>query len=66
MAHKIRSFDWHQDNLAVKDYEFPSLEHALSFYRRNRSDFFHSHHIKIYDDEGQVVHDSQQSVDTYA
>ena len=66
MAHRMRSFEWREGRLITNDYDFPSREYALSFYHRNRGDFFHNHKIKIYDEDGVVVHSSDTEGDTYA
>jgi len=64
MKHKVRSHHWYDGILHIKDFIFETLEEALGF-----SQTIDAHHIKIYDEDDQVVHEAQHHgapANTYA
>ena len=63
MSHRVRTYHWINGKLDTKDTIFDDFVSAFSFSRRAGA-----HHVKIFDHEQNLVHDSHPSVniDAYA
>jgi len=59
--HRVRTHDWINGELETRDIFFNSFVSALDFTHRVKS-----HHVKIYNEEGHLLHDSGPTTDTYA
>jgi len=59
--HRVRTHDWVNGILETRDIFFNSFVSALEFTQRVKS-----HHVKIYNDVGNLLHDSGSMTDTYA
>ena len=59
--HRVRTHHWINGILDTKDTIFDDFVNAFSFARRSGA-----HHVKIYDDSENIVHDSKPETPTYA
>ena len=71
--HKVKVHTWTRGILEIVEHEFHNLTAALNFAHtahRLHNDAVYEHptdqNIKIYDEEGQCVHSTDGSTDTYA
>ena len=61
MKHRVKTHHWLNGKLYTKEKFFLNFEQALGY--ANEVD---SHHIKIYDENDNLVHDSKPETETYA